>query len=263
MSLRRLRRHWQEFGRRDAFWAAMTQPAAGAEAWDAGAFYATGRRDVDEMVAWLGTLGFPRRWRQALDFGCGPGRLTRALARHCDAVVGVDIAETMLAAARHHAVESNCTFVANARSDLARFATGSFDLIVTRLVLQHLPPRYIRRYVRELVRVLQPGGALVFQLPVRPAEPPVARTGLRRFAPRVAVLAYRRLRCALRPGFPRMENSGLDRAEVERLLPELGARLVAVRSAPSYADRAGFEYVVTKPESAEPVTSARGSASAP
>ena len=46
------------------------------------------------------------------------------------------------------------------------FEDASFDLVNTRIVLQHLPDReMILGYVAEFLRVLRPGGLLVFQLP--------------------------------------------------------------------------------------------------
>src|SRR5436190_168234 len=43
---------------------------------------------------------------------------------------------------------------------------GAFDLVLSSVVLQHVPRReWIEGYLREFVRVLAPGGAIVFTLP--------------------------------------------------------------------------------------------------
>jgi len=39
------------------------------------------------------------------------------------------------------------------------------DFVYSRLVLQHIHPRYVRQYLAEFVRVLRNDGVLVFQLP--------------------------------------------------------------------------------------------------
>ena len=74
-------------------------------------------------------------------------------------MVGVDVAASMI----EHARELNrhgerCTYISNSADDLSIFADGTFDFILTELVLQHLPPELMFRYVGEFVRVLRPGG---------------------------------------------------------------------------------------------------------
>jgi SAM-dependent methyltransferase len=112
-------------------------------------------------------LGLPARRKQALDFGCGAGRLSRALSRHFERCLGVDISEQMVRTARELNEDvPNCRFELNDREDLALVPTASVDLAFTHLVLQHLPgPKPILAYVAELVRVLRADGLLVFQLP--------------------------------------------------------------------------------------------------
>jgi SAM-dependent methyltransferase len=80
---------------------------------------------------------------------------------------GVDIAESMLAAARELTADRpNCTFDLAEGDGLPRYADGRFDFVYSSRVLQHLPSsRAIHRLIGELLRVLAPGGVLVFQLP--------------------------------------------------------------------------------------------------
>ena len=52
----------------------------------------------------------------------------------------------------------------NTRPDLSLFPGGQYDFVYSSLTLQHMKPRYSRRYIGEFVRVLAPGGLLVFQL---------------------------------------------------------------------------------------------------
>jgi SAM-dependent methyltransferase len=115
----------------------------------------------------------PQLWPgRALDFGCGVGRLTRPLADHFDEVVGVDIAPTMIdLARRYHADRPSCRFEVNQAEDLARFPSATFDLVLSLIVLQHVPPATAVRYLRELCRLVTPGGVLAVQVPARPVDP--------------------------------------------------------------------------------------------
>ena len=128
---------------------------------------APGQVDVGGLMTRAEQLGVPAQRRQALDFGCGAGSLTRALGHHFESCLGVDTSEEMVRTARRlNADMPNCRFELGDGEGLALVPTGSIDLVFTHLVLQHLPGRGpILRYVAELVRVLSEQGLLVFQLP--------------------------------------------------------------------------------------------------
>ncbi len=60
----------------------------------------------------------------------------------------------------------NCEFRVNQSDNLHWIADGSFDVVLSLLVLQHLDStETIKAFLREFVRVLKPGGAIVIQLP--------------------------------------------------------------------------------------------------
>lgn len=65
----------------------------------------------------------------------------------------------------HFTSGSRCEFVLNERADLLIFADGAFDFVVSFLVLQHMPPPLAESCMREVVRVLKPGGIGYFQIP--------------------------------------------------------------------------------------------------
>jgi ubiquinone/menaquinone biosynthesis C-methylase UbiE len=96
-----------------------------------------------------------------LDFGCGVGRLTQALARRFAACTGVDISEEMIRKAEAINRYPHCSYLANSATTLP-FADATFGFIYSNIVLQHVPPRFSEQYLREFVRVLAPGGLLVF-----------------------------------------------------------------------------------------------------
>jgi hypothetical protein len=58
-----------------------------------------------------------------------------------------------------------CRYHVNTAPDLAIFTDGSFSFVYSHLVLQHMAPEVARGYIGEFVRVLEPGGLLVFHVP--------------------------------------------------------------------------------------------------
>jgi len=134
----------------------------------------------------------------------------------------------------------------NARKDLKLFADNRFDFVYSNITLQHIEPRFIKRYVEEFVRLLAPGGVLLFQFP---SEPVSRRDRLvERLIPRPLLRRYRHYYFQLHnPGQPRMEMHGVRRMVVERLLKRRGARLLDVQPDGCAAEVwVGFRYCATK-----------------
>lgn len=163
-----VRRDWIRLAERDPLWAVYVAPGTRGGRWDVERFFALGRADVATAMAWLDRLGLPNRFDRALDFGCGVGRLSQALAEHAGMVVGVDVARPMIDLARRLDRGGRCEFVLNEEEDLRGFESASFDLVYSELVLQHLPARAIEVYLAEFLRVLRPGGVAVLQCTSRP-----------------------------------------------------------------------------------------------
>jgi 2-polyprenyl-3-methyl-5-hydroxy-6-metoxy-1,4-benzoquinol methylase len=162
--LERIRRNWEAFGRTDPLWAILNDRDEGD--WNAQEFFATGRVDVAWLLDEAAAAGAPMPRGRCLDFGCGVGRLTQALADHFESCDGVDIAQPMIEAARRHNQHGErCRYHVNVAGDLSLFEDGSFDGVVSIIVLQHIPAPFNRRYIAEFIRVLRPGGVAVFQVP--------------------------------------------------------------------------------------------------
>ena len=166
MRLSELQRQWDRLGQRDPFWAILTRDDKRGGGWTAGEFFADGIREIDEILRAARGFGIAIPTGRALDFGCGAGRLTQALCAHFEHADGVDIAPAMLALARqHNRYPERCRYHLNQSSDLRLFPDGAFNFICSLIVLQHVPQASARDYIREFVRVLAPGGLLVFQIP--------------------------------------------------------------------------------------------------
>lgn len=161
--LEAVRNTWEQLGSTNPYWAVLTENAfhAGEARTE---FFATGRTEVRDMLALLSDRGHEPGER-AVDFGCGVGRLSFALAEHVSEVTGVDVARSMLdEAVANNPFGDRVRFVHNESHDLP-FPNDSVDLVISSITLQHIPPSLSIRYLMEMVRITRPGGHLLFQLP--------------------------------------------------------------------------------------------------
>jgi SAM-dependent methyltransferase len=169
MKLTDLQYNWDEFGRTDPLWAILSDPTKRGGRWGLNGFFETGRAEVAEVMEYLQTLPVKLQMGRALDFGCGVGRLTQALAERFVECHGVDIAASMLELAnKYNRFGARCRYHLNTRPDLALFDDETFDFVYSNLVLQHMAPEYSTGYLKEFIRVLARDGLLLFQLPGEP-----------------------------------------------------------------------------------------------
>ncbi len=105
----------------------------------------------------LGRIAWDGR-ESVLDVGCGPGDLLYNMARRLDGwgrLVGVDPSAGMVAKATRQASELPVQFAVGDAQDLP-FSTASFDVVMARHMLYHVPD--IDRAIAEAARVLRRGG---------------------------------------------------------------------------------------------------------
>jgi ubiquinone/menaquinone biosynthesis C-methylase UbiE len=158
---------WDDWGTVDPLFAILTEPKYRHGGGSREEFLRGGEGAVNGLLVQTDELAIGLHRDAALDFGCGVGRLTGGLAQHFEKVTGVDVAPSMIEAARDLNVQrDNCEFVLNQTNDLRTMPDESFDFVLSLLVLQHLESTTaIESFLREFVRVLRPGGAIVVQLP--------------------------------------------------------------------------------------------------
>jgi SAM-dependent methyltransferase len=230
MDLKHLQRNWDDLGRTDPLWAVLTWPGKRGKRWDPQDFFAIGRREIEALIRYMDSLPIDVQRRKALDFGCGVGRLTQPLAEHFDEVWGVDIAPSMIElAGRYNRHGDRCQYRVNDSDDLQLFADETFDFVFSHLTLQHMDPRLAKGYIRDFLRVLVPGGLLIFQMA---GEPTATRRGparalrrlVRRLIPDRLMTAGRKLRYG-----HLIDMYGTKREDVLRFLDDNGARVVDVR----------------------------------
>lgn len=161
---------WETFACLDAKWAILTRSSKKFGRWSKEEFFATGKKEIGDFIDRVKELGIEITFGAALDFGCGIGRLSRALAGHFAEVCGVDISKDMISTAREmHKGNGRIKLLNNPQADLACLQNNQFDLVYSFITLQHVPQsEVIRNYLREFIRVLKPGGLLYFQLPTIP-----------------------------------------------------------------------------------------------
>lgn len=213
MDLSELQRLWDRHGAEDPLWAIKTDADKRGQRWRAEEFFATGVAEIEAAAADVEKYGLSMRG-DALDFGCGVGRLSQAMATRCDTVTGVDIAPTMIAEAeRLNPYGDRVRYRVNGRPDLSMFENESFDFVYSNIVLQHMAPRYSEAYIREFVRVLRVDGVALFQVPSHPAWTLI---GLGLWVLPVALVRLVR----------KMDMYGIRRERVQRLVKEAGGELV-------------------------------------
>ncbi len=217
-----MRTSWEHFGATDPMWAILTQPETRDGRWDADAFFATGRADCAELLARATRLHPSLGRGNALDFGCGLGRLTRPLADEFEHAVGIDIAVSMIERANaHNHAPSRCSFLQCCDTRLP-VASQHFDFVVSKLTLQHIPPRLGLAYLGDLARTVAPGGLLLVQIPTGSRRRLLRRVGLtaRRLAHRLWNHGIRRR--------PIMGVWAIQEARVRTALESAGLTVLAV-----------------------------------
>jgi len=108
-------------------------------------------RDLPELFANYRLSG------SALDYGCGTGRSTRFLRDHGFSVIGVDIAEAMIAKAREQDPQGAYRLIAP--GDLRDFPDDSFDLVLSEMPFDSIPTMEQKvDTLLEISRVIRPGG---------------------------------------------------------------------------------------------------------
>jgi 2-polyprenyl-3-methyl-5-hydroxy-6-metoxy-1,4-benzoquinol methylase len=160
---------WREYGRSDPYFGVLTEdkfrkgnltPKALAE------FFDSGESHVASVLATLRDHLAPSlQMRDALDFGCGVGRLVVPLASRFESVTGIDISE----AYRSEAAD-NCRRreISNARfleklEPLVK-SDARFDFVHSCIVFNHIPWERGRTIITQMFDLLRPQGAMAIQV---------------------------------------------------------------------------------------------------
>lgn len=167
---------WNDLAAHDALWAVLASEDKRGRRWDIQDFMQAGEREIALALLRCRQLGCEPAFGRAMDFGCGVGRLSQALGRRFDQVVGVDISDRMIALADSlNGYPGRVEYVLlDDNGLLASIGDRRFDFIYSVIVLQHVPSPLARDYIAAFGRALAPGGVVVFQVPDRRINPSTA-----------------------------------------------------------------------------------------
>ena len=162
--------HWKQWGAQDPYFGVLSLDKFRKENIDDNRteFFESGAEVVSRVIAMATRQFGPFNRGSALDFGSGVGRLTIPLAQRFKNVVGVEISEAMIAEAQRNCQRYAVGNVDFVKSDdhLSRVAQ-KFDFVNSCLVLQHIPQKRGMTIISRLLNVLNLGGTIALQFPVR------------------------------------------------------------------------------------------------
>ncbi len=159
-------RQWIRWARHDPYYAVLSEERF-RDGGEAQAFDRSGEALVAGYLQTLDDLNAaPGPSARVLDFGCGVGRLTAPLARRHAAALGLDVSPDMIDLARRRCRETRADFRLTSQDRPVPLRPGErFDLLVTSIVLQHIPVGRGSLILRTLLDALAPGGVAVVQAP--------------------------------------------------------------------------------------------------
>src|SRR5690348_15286318 len=102
-SLQRNRLDWERNASSDPLWSILTDREKKNRIWDEDEFFKTGELEITRVFEYMDKHGISVGKRGSfLDFGCGVGRVSRALARRFSSGYGVDVSSTMVKLAENY-----------------------------------------------------------------------------------------------------------------------------------------------------------------
>lgn len=242
MSLSDLQQTWENLAKTDPMWAVLTHAGKHRNRWNPEDFFATGTLEIDQLMEYVAALGIPLQHERALDFGCGIGRLTQALAQHFKQCYGIDIAPTMIKVAEEfNKMGNKCVYLHNDKTHLNLFEDDYFDLIYTNIVLQHMSTEFGFAYIQEFIRILKPGGLVIFKLPSEGTQWGKFKLGLKNSVPWL-IRFYRFIRFG---SGEIMETNYVPKQKMIDFLVANGAKVLDIVEFPA-RDHPSCRYCVTK-----------------
>ncbi|KAJ8519727.1 hypothetical protein ONZ45_g3353 [Pleurotus djamor] len=116
-----------------------------------------------QTTAFLAAYPFDWEVTEMMDFGCGPGLVSRALHGYTKRVVGVDVSQSMVDVFNKFASENNMdsleAFCVELKGEDKELGGKKFDVIISGMVYHHLPN--VAEITKILASYLKPGGSLL------------------------------------------------------------------------------------------------------
>ena len=173
---------WREYGERDPYFGVLTEDKyrrSNLTEETLKEFFASGEALI---AATLGILhdhvtGSLQK-NDALDFGCGVGRLVIPLASRFANVTGIDISEAYRAEALNNCRSrgiNNVQFL-EALTPLLE-SESRFDLVHSSIVFNHIPWARGKDIIAQMFELLRPRGAMAVQVMLNSRTSPLRRAG--------------------------------------------------------------------------------------
>ncbi len=167
--LAKIKAAWSHLGNIRPHFSVLTnkQFLPGTFAQHSEAFWLSGEQDAARAMEMLARHDFVNpEAKSCLEYGCGVGRVTMALAKRFALVIAYDISEGHLSLAERRAQEVgvfNCRF--QICPDRLITSLSPCDFFFSRIVFQHNPPPVIYHLIKNALRALNPDGIAIFQVP--------------------------------------------------------------------------------------------------
>jgi SAM-dependent methyltransferase len=157
-----MKRFWDARADEDAFYFVDNRLEYSAP--DTQRFWNGGKEDLETILNRLEVELRPAD--RVVEIGCGVGRITRELCARTAHVAALDVSERMLDLAREYNEDlETVEWILGDGESLREIGTCSADVCFSHVVFQHIPdPEVTLGYVREMGRVLAPGGYAAFQV---------------------------------------------------------------------------------------------------
>lgn len=247
MDIHKLKENWNEWGKKDPLWGVLTWSDKKNNQWEPSEFFKTGEKEIESVFEYLNSRNIKLKNGHALDFGCGVGRLTQAMADKFNYVTGVDIAPSMIENANlYNSWGERCSYLVNDADNLEIFSDNSFDFVYTNIVLQHMEPRYSMKYLQEFIRILSVGGIAIFQIPSE-------RRVKENKKPSIGSRIKKKLKSLLSTSAvqvgnnePIMEMYGVKREEVIKVVNQYGAKIIDIANDNSTSRWISYRYCIQK-----------------
>lgn len=155
--------HWEKWGKTDPYYGVLSSDLYAKENLTEQSykqFFKSGEEHLDFILNVIDKkFGLDNKFADALDFGCGVGRIAIPMAQKYGRVVAVDVSMSMLEELRNNCKKKGIENIEPEISGngLAKIR-GPFDFIHSHIVFQHINPSIGFDIVSNLLNKLRPGG---------------------------------------------------------------------------------------------------------
>lgn len=160
-------KQWQKWARENPYYGVLgveTDTVSEPEIKER--FFATGVDDLGRAIADVERHFGPMQRGTGLDFGCGVGRLLRAMSDKFQSSWGVDIAPEMLEMAKDNCADAPGEIHVYQTVNAVAQTGTKFDFVHSYIVLQHIRPGQGIPIITQLVSLLKPGGCFALHFTI-------------------------------------------------------------------------------------------------